>query len=587
MRNFWYVRIFESVIRALAVRGHSIHILAEHDPDPVPQWTAAALALAGDCPNVTIGYARRSIDDEWLDLRVMVRLGRDYLRFLKPQYASTPILATRARARVPAAIAGLAERGVMTRTTIEAALRMAERAIPEDPEIAAAVAAERPDVVLVTPLLDLGSDQHDVVRTARRLGVPTALCVGSWDHLSSKALIREAPDRVFVWNATQKREAIDLHRVPGDRVVVTGAQCFDQWFDRQPSLPREAFCRNVGLDPSKPHILYVCSALFEGSPNEAEFVTTWIAAVRASHDPALRDAGILVRPHPKRGFEWDAVDLAALPNVSLWPPRASAPMDTVTKSDYFDSMYHSASVVGVNTSALIEAGILGRRVHTILIPEFTENQEGTLHFHYLIDGGLLRVARDMNAHVAQLAESLRGFPTDEHPNRSFIESFVRPRGLHAAATPAFVEAVEQLAGLEPARFHAPRWVPALRAALAPLARRTLGTFAEHESRERRYRDKQHARAERMAALEVQRAAEKARIVEERRLRREAARRERQAGAERDSAARLAAKQHERADKEKQKAERMAQWQRQKRRHAINARLVAYCRRLIKPFSASR
>jgi hypothetical protein len=130
-------------------------------------------------------------------------------------------------------------------------------------------------------------------------------------------------------------------------------------------------------------------------------------------------------------------------------------------------------------------------------------------------------------------------------------------------------------------------VPGLRKALAPLARRTLGTFAEHESRERRYREKQHARTERMAALEVQRAAEKARIVEERRLRREAARRERQAGAERDAAARRAAKQHERADKETRKAERMAQWQQQKRRHALNARLLAYYRRLVKPFSASR
>jgi hypothetical protein len=586
MRNFWYVRIFEPVIRALAVRGHSIHILAEHDPNPVPQWTAAAMALAGECPNVTIGYARRSINDEWLDLRVMVRLGRDYLRFLRPQYASTPILAERARARVPAAIVGLAERGAMMRTTVDGVLRTAERAIPEDPEIAAAVAAERPDVVLVTPLLDLGSDQHDVVRTARRLGVPTALCVGSWDHLSSKALIREAPDRVFVWNATQKREAIDLHHVPRDRVVVTGAQCFDQWFGRQPALPRVEFCRKVSLDPSKPYILYVCSALFEGSPNEAEFIATWIAAVRASHDPA-RAAGILIRPHPKRGFEWDAVDVAAFPGVSLWPPRAAAPMDMVTQSDYFDSMYHSAAVVGLNTSALIEAGIVGRAVHTILMPEFNENQEGTLHFHYLIDGGLLRVARDMNAHVAQLAESIRSPRADEHPNRSFIESFVRPQGLTVAATPLFVDAIEQLAALNPARSRVPLWASTLRAVMTPLARRTLGTFAEHESRERRYRDKQQARDERTAALEAQRAAEKARIVEGRRLQHEAARRERQARAERNLAGRQATKKREREDKEQLKAARMAQWQREKRRHAFNARLIGYCRRLVKPFSTSR
>ena len=89
--------------------------------------------------------------------------------------------------------------------------------------------------MLLTPLIDLGSSQIDYLRAARALGIPTALCVWSWDHLSSKALIRECPDRVFVWNETQKREAVELHRVPAERVVVTGAQCFDHWFDRTPS----------------------------------------------------------------------------------------------------------------------------------------------------------------------------------------------------------------------------------------------------------------------------------------------------------------------------------------------------------------
>jgi len=35
--------------------------------------------------------------------------------------------------------------------------------------------------------------------------------------------------------------------------VVTGAQCFDQWFDRQPSRDRETFCRQVGLPSSPPY----------------------------------------------------------------------------------------------------------------------------------------------------------------------------------------------------------------------------------------------------------------------------------------------------------------------------------------------
>ena len=56
------------------------------------------------------------------------------------------------------------------------------------------------------------------------------LGVGSWDHLTTKGLIHEVPDRVLVWNEAQKQEAIALHGVPAERVLVTGAQAYDHWF---------------------------------------------------------------------------------------------------------------------------------------------------------------------------------------------------------------------------------------------------------------------------------------------------------------------------------------------------------------------
>ena len=54
-------------------------------------------------------------------------------------------------------------------------------------------------------------------------------------------------------------------------------------------------------------------------------------------------------------------------------------------------MFHSVAVVGVNTSALIESGIVGRPVYTVLADEFAGQQEGTLHFQHLknVNGGLL------------------------------------------------------------------------------------------------------------------------------------------------------------------------------------------------------
>src|SRR5207249_808336 len=154
--------------------------------------------------------------------------------------------------------------------------------------------------------------------SARALGLRTALCVGSWDHLSSKSLLRETPDLVTVWNETQKQEAMELHGVPADRIVGSGAQCYDQWFNRQPSRPREEFLEQAGLDPSKPFVLYVCSSLFKNTANEARFGERWVQQVRGSADPILSEAGILIRPHPRRLDEWQQVDLTEFKNIALF-----------------------------------------------------------------------------------------------------------------------------------------------------------------------------------------------------------------------------------------------------------------------------
>ena len=582
MRNFWYVKLFDSVIKELAARGHHVHILAERGEhnEVARDWNDAAAALAREYPEVTFDWAPLQIEDDWVDLRMMIRLSIDHLRFLQDEYAGAPILGERARRRAPETIVRLFDRpllrGRTARRLVGSILRAAERALPADADVAAYVASCPADVILITPMLTLGSEQIDVLRAARRRGVPTALCVGSWDHLSSKALIRETPDRVFVWNETQRDEAVVLHHVPSERVVVTGAQCFDQWFDRAPALDRRAFCAKVGLDAGRPYVLYVCSALFEGSPSEAEFVRSWIAALRSSGDPQLETVGVLVRPHPKRSFEWDTVNLSGLHDVTLWPPRAAAPFDAATKADYFDSMYHGAATVGLNTSALIEAGIIGRPVHTILLPEFYDNQEGTLHFRYLLDGGLLRAARDMPSHLEALAASLRTSDPSVHHNLGFIERFVRPHGLHANATAAFADAVVALAGTATVPVPDPVWVPAVRAALTPVMRKTQGTFADKIGRMRRQREKNRAREERVAALHAERATRKARVAEERQRRRE----EKASGhRDRVTAARAA--------KIRAKEQRLAAKRAAKSRPGVGGVIRSYLGRVAARFSPSR
>jgi hypothetical protein len=141
---------------------------------------------------------------------------------------------------------------------------------------------------------------------------------------------------------------------------------------------------------------------------------------------------------------WRDVDLSQFGPVAVW---GGNPVDEQSRAAYFDSLYHSAAVVGLNTSAFIEAGIVGREVLAILPPRFRDNQEGTLHFRYLLEigGGLIRVSREFDTHLAQLSTALARPGSATHPHLAFLEAFVRPRGLPHAATPEFVRAVEDLA----------------------------------------------------------------------------------------------------------------------------------------------
>ena len=472
--HFGFLRNFQSTIRLLAERGHTLHLLAERR-DAIDGQKMADI-LAGDHPSITFDLLPSTRHRLWYSLATGVRAALDYWRYLDPRWNHSPKLRARAAEQAPRFAVVAARLPLIGSRAGLAALRglfrAMERVMPPPDEVAEIFRRINPDILLMTPLLYFRSHQVDHVRCARQLGIKSVLGVGSWDHLTTKGLIHEVPDRVLVWNEAQKHEAIDLHGVDADRVCVTGAQAYDHWFATQPALDREAFCDKVGLGATQSFLLYTCSSPFI-APHEVGFVRQWIAAVRASGDPVLRTVGILVRPHPQNAAQWEDVDLAAeFDGVALWPRKGVNPIGGIARSDYFDSIYHCEGVVGVNTSAMIESGIIGRPVFSVIVEEFAATQEGTLHFQHLKreGGGLLQLAADLSMHLAQLEAMLADREASREGARRFVQVFIRPHGLESPATPRVVDEIERFGA-------APALVPAvpsvrtqiLRVALLPAA----------------------------------------------------------------------------------------------------------------------
>jgi len=498
-----FVRYYDDALQALAAAGHQIHVAFEVSRTKLGE-DVTAQRLASISARITCGPAptraesvrtflarsdrtairsggavRRWRDPEaraaaWESFGTTVRLALDYIRYLEPAFAQASALRARAEKRLPRVypplLRGVARLGSVARAGLTRMLHGLESLVPPNTAIDDFIREHRPHLLLVTPLVELGSQQVDYVKSARRLGVRSALCVASWDNLTSKGLIRVTPDHVVVWNESQKLEAATLHGVRPEQVVVTGAQLFDRWFDAKPSRTREEFCRLVGLDPARRFVLYVGSSMFI-APDEVPFVERWLAALRRA-EAARTPVSVLFRPHPANAEQWRALDVGPATDTALWPPIGTDPTAAEFRSDFFDSLYYSAAVVGINTSAQIEAAIVGRPVLTIHAPEFAHAQEGTLHFRHLVraDAGCVIEARTLEEHTAQLLAAIDDPSSAVERNQQFIASFIRPRGVDAPVVPAFVEAIGDLAAHAPPQARPERtWVRAARTPAVALA----------------------------------------------------------------------------------------------------------------------
>ncbi|MEA2150744.1 MAG: hypothetical protein QOD69_2574 [Solirubrobacteraceae bacterium] len=440
------VRYFERPLSLMATRGHDLHVLVESSRERIPEQLSFIRELAARHENVTLHEAAKRKSDRAGAARAL-RTSLDYLHYLQPAFDASPDFRARARDAAPGAVARLA-RVRPLRRALRRVLDATERALPIRPDVLAVLDDLQPDVVLVTPYVWFAAPQTDWVRAAKRRGIHSVACMFSWDNLTSKGSLREVPELMTVWNAAQREEAHALHGVPRDRIVLTGAQNWDHWFDWEPTTDRAAFCAEVGLDPSRPFVVWLESSGYVGG--EERFLDEWLTHLRARGGERTRDAGVLVRPHPQISAErWGTAELERFGNVAVWPRDGEVPLDGPSRSRFFDTLYHCAAVVGVNTSAFIESAIVGRPCLTLTLAaeRFPHGTVNTVHFRHLLDrnGGPLIVASSFQEHLDQLEAAVADPARAAEQGNRFVEQFVRPHGRDVAAAPRVVEAVEALA----------------------------------------------------------------------------------------------------------------------------------------------
>jgi Methyltransferase domain len=218
-----YLAAFQSLVLALLGRGHEVVVALDHERRGiVPEATRTLSQLAEGNP----GFRYQELPprrDLWRIPAGAVRRSLDYLRYLEPELAQDAALRASARERAPRLLLALLAlppfRWSWGRRLLAAALRRIEAGMPVPRWVRSFVAEQRPDVVLVSPLVDFGSGQADYVRRAQAQRIPTVLLVAGPDDLRAKGAIRDAPTVTVVTSAAQAEEAVRFQGLPPDGVI--------------------------------------------------------------------------------------------------------------------------------------------------------------------------------------------------------------------------------------------------------------------------------------------------------------------------------------------------------------------------------
>jgi len=444
---------YKSVIAALCRAGHPVKVFFAKGT-AVPMRPANSLEVVEEFAKKfrNFEYVKERYEPDFLRRKILfpIRAIANYRRFLK-MTDKPPFYKDRYRKLLPLWLKPLVFLKFFNLDffiksdlcgTILASI---EKSAPPDKKIIANINSFKPDVVLVSSGNVISSSpDFEYVRAARFLGIRNALLAASWDYLETKGLIHIIPDVLLVWNDTHMVEAVRSHGIPSDKIRIVGAPLFDNFFSNiKPSDSRLEFCRQYGLRPEQPIILYIGSSGIFG--DETRFLKSIRQAIDNSSDERIRKTQIIVRPHPisRSGRNFKKIT-AGIDNLVLIPEFGELPSTNKSLQVFYDTLYHSVAVVSIASSGFLNALIVDKPAVTVLVDYYRQIQSEAPHFKHLIESRAIEAAKDFSGVPRFLKNILAGVDEAKEQRNLFIRKYIRPRGLQFSAGEAVAKEIENL-----------------------------------------------------------------------------------------------------------------------------------------------
>ncbi len=272
------------------------------------------------------------------------------------------------------------------------------------------------------------------VLVARRLGIPAAGWINSWDNLTSKPAYYTGYDQYLVWSERMREEVLRYYpEAAGRTVAATGVPHFD-WY-RRPEMvwSREELCQRMGLDPGRPLILYA-AATPHLAPAEDRIVRRLAGEVEAGRLPGRPQ--LLVRLHPGdsgerfRGWHVNGAVRLRVPGersggrLSAFCPTPEDDRELVS------SLAHADVVVNLASTITLEAALLDRPVVNVAYdPRPGEQHQRVVrryyevydHYRTVVESRAVRLARSDGELLAQIRTYLEDPALERAERRKIAE----------------------------------------------------------------------------------------------------------------------------------------------------------------------
>lgn len=275
-----------------------------------------------------------------------------------------------------------------------------------------------PDIVFLAFLF--GEKESHMLREAKKRGVKSIGLINSWDHVTSRCMLRLLPDHFIVYNYMVKEELVQYHDVDVSNIYVGGIAQYDEYATYTPKS-REAFFNDIPADPKKKLMIYASMGkAFSSSEWTIIDMFHGLNAAGAFGD----DVQILVRFQPNDFVDEEELKLRPhlvydYPGTRFTKSRGVGVDWDMSKKEVqhlADTLHHADILVSYASSISIDAALFDKPVINIaftagkyeVLRESPMQYYKTEHYKKAVATGGIRLV----ATVSEFCASVKKYLTD-------------------------------------------------------------------------------------------------------------------------------------------------------------------------------